>query len=66
MARDHFHIIQDLNWRLDEARKIEQDAWKVEIPRKIFLVGKEKLSKNQGKRVLLCEGGIKKYLLAKK
>lgn len=48
---DHFHVIHDANRRVDEARKIEQDAWKVEIPRKIFLVGKEKLSPHQRKKI---------------
>jgi len=48
---DHFHVIQDANRRVDEARKIEQDAWKVEIPRRIFLVGKEKLTLAQRKKV---------------
>ncbi|MEE9390421.1 MAG: hypothetical protein V3U91_04195 [Candidatus Aminicenantaceae bacterium] len=38
---DYFHVIQDANRRVDEARRIEQDAWKVEIPQKIFLVGKK-------------------------
>ena len=55
---DHFHIIQDANRRVDEARKIEQDAWKVEIPRKIFLVGKEKLSPSQKKKI---ESYFQKY-----
>jgi transposase len=41
---DHFHMIQDANRRLDEARKIEQDAVHREIPKKIFLIGQEKLS----------------------
>ena len=48
---DHFHVIQDANHRVDEARRIEQDAWKVEIPRKVFLVGKEKLRPSQKKRI---------------
>ena len=34
----------------DEARKIEQDVWKVEIPRKIFLIGKERSSRRQRQR----------------
>ena len=41
---DHFNVIYDANRRVDEAQKIEQDAWKVEIPRRLFLIGKEKLS----------------------
>lgn len=48
---DHFHVIHDANRRVDEARKIEQDVYKIEIPRKIFLIGKERLSKKQKKRV---------------
>ena len=24
---DHYHVIQDANRRVDEARRIEQDAW---------------------------------------
>jgi transposase len=55
---DHFHVIQDANRRVDEARKIEQDALKVEIPRKIFLVGKEKLTPSQRKRI---ESYFQKY-----
>lgn len=55
---DHFHVIQDANRRVDEARKIEQDAWKVEIPRKIFLVGKEKLTPSQRKKI---ETYLQKY-----
>ncbi len=44
---DHFHIIADGNRRMDEARRIEQDVRnkrKVRIPKKIFLVGFERLS----------------------
>jgi len=53
---DHFHVIHDANRRVDEARKIEQDVWKVEIPRKIFLIGKERLSRRQRQRVeSLCQ-----------
>lgn len=48
---DHFHVIHDANRRVDEARKIEQDVYKVEIPRKIFLIGKEKLSNKQRQHV---------------
>ena len=35
----------------DEARKIEQDIWKVEIRRKIFLIGKERSSRRQRQKV---------------
>lgn len=48
---DHFHVIQDANRRVDEARKIEQDAARREIPRKLFLVGEEKLSPREKSRV---------------
>jgi len=44
---DPFHIIADSNKRMDEARRIEQDVHlrrKVQIPKKIFLIGGEKLS----------------------
>jgi len=61
---DHFHVIQDANRRVDEARKIEQDAWKVGISRKVFLVGKEKLSPSQKKdRILLPEVSFLKGVL---
>jgi transposase len=48
---DHFHLIQDANRRLDEARKIEQDASRREIPKKIFLIGQEKLSPREKERM---------------
>ena len=44
---DHFHVVADSNRRMDEARRIEQDVnrkMKVKIPKKIFLIGREKLS----------------------
>lgn len=41
---DHFHLIQDANRRVDEARKIEQDAYRRELPKKLFVIGQEKLS----------------------
>jgi len=44
---DPFHIIADSNKRMDEARRIEQDVHlrrKVQIPKKIFLIGGEKPS----------------------
>lgn len=55
---DHFHVIYDANRRVDEARKIEQDAWKVEIPRRLFLIGKEKLSSRQKEKI---ESYCRKY-----
>jgi transposase len=48
---DHFHLIQDANRRVDEARKIEQDACRREIPKKIFLLGQEKLSPREKDRL---------------
>lgn len=44
---DRFHLIADSNKRMDEARRIEQDVHqmrKVRIPKKIFLIGREKIS----------------------
>lgn len=44
---DYFRVIADSNRRTDEARRIEQDIYQrkeVRIPKKIFLVGGEKLS----------------------
>lgn len=48
---DHFHLIQDANRRVDEARKIEQEACRREIPKKIFLLGQEKLSPREKDRL---------------
>ncbi len=51
---DHFHVIADSNRRMDEARRIEQEEWgnkKLRIPKKIFLVGREKLSEERRERV---------------
>jgi transposase len=51
---DHFHVIADSNRRMDEARKIEQDMHnkrKVKIPRKIFLIGGEKLNERQMEKI---------------
>jgi transposase len=48
---DPFHVIADSNRRMDEARKIEQDVLrkrKIKIPKKVFLIGGEKLS-DEGK-----------------
>ncbi len=53
---DHFHVIHDADRKVDEAYKIEQDVWKVEIPHKIFLIGKERLNQRQRQRVeLYCQ-----------
>ena len=51
---DPFHVIADSNKRMDEARRTEQDVHrkrKVQIPKKIFLVGREKLTKERRQRV---------------
>jgi transposase len=51
---DPFHIIADSNRRMDEARRIEQDVHRkrqVQIPRKIFLVGREKLTEEKRQKV---------------
>lgn len=51
---DAFHVIADSNKRMDEARRIEQDVYRkrqVQIPKKIFLVGREKLTEERRQRV---------------
>ena len=51
---DRFHVIADSNKRVDEARRIEQDVFqnrKVRIQRKIFLIGREKLSDDKQRKV---------------
>jgi len=47
MVVDKFHLIQDANSKIDEARRIEQDAVKKDIKRKIFLKNKEDLRKRE-------------------
>jgi len=47
---DPFRVIADSNRRMDEARRIEQDVHgkkRVRIPKKIFLIGGEKLNERQ-------------------
>ena len=47
---DPFHLVADSNRRMDEARRIEQDVYrqmKVKIPKKIFLIGRGKLSEEK-------------------
>jgi transposase len=69
---DPFHVIADSNKMMDEARRIEQDVYrkrKVQIPKKIFLVGREKLSEDKRQRVdTLLEKypGLKGFYRAKK
>jgi transposase len=44
---DHFHVIAESNRKMDEARKIEQDVQRkrhIKIPKKIFLVARDRLS----------------------
>jgi len=51
---DPFHVIADSNKRMDEARRIEQDVHrkrKVQIPKKIFLVSRGKLTEERRQRV---------------
>ena len=51
---DAFHVIADANKRMDEARRIEQDIYqkrKVKIPKKIFLIGRDKLSEEKKQKV---------------
>jgi transposase len=58
---DPFHVIADSNKRMGEARRIEQDVYrkrKVQIPKKIFLVGREKLA---GERRQKVDTLLKKY-----
>ncbi|SMB90233.1 Transposase [Thermanaeromonas toyohensis ToBE] len=44
---DPFHVIQDANRRLDEARRIEQEASKEKIPRFPLIKAKERLTPRQ-------------------
>ncbi len=68
---DPFHIVADSNRRIDEARRIEQDVYrkrKVQIPKKIFLIGGEKLSEEKKQKVdMLLEQypGLKGFYWAK-
>lgn len=50
---DHFHVVADANKRMDEARRLEQEAAgnKARIPKRVFLVGREKLREEQRQRV---------------
>jgi len=54
VVADAFHVIADANKRMDEARRIEQDIYqkrKVKIPKKIFLIGRDKLSEEKKQKV---------------
>lgn len=48
---DRFHVIHDANRRVDEARRIEQEAARKPIPKHLFLKAEERLSEKQ--RLLL-------------
>lgn len=61
VVADHFHVIADAKRRMDEARRIEQDVhWKrkVRIPKKIFLIGGEKLTEEMKGKL---NGLLEKY-----
>ena len=50
---DPFHVIADANRRMDEGRRIEQDVYrkrKAKIAKKIFLIGRERLSEEKRQR----------------
>ncbi len=54
VVADPFHVIADSNKRMDEARRIEQDVhWKrkIQIPKRIFLIGREKLTEERIRKV---------------
>jgi transposase len=71
VVADHFHVIADSNKRMDEARRIGQDIYqkkKARIPKKICLVGGEKLSEDMtGKLNVILERypGLKGFYWAK-
>lgn len=44
---DRFHVVQDANRRLDEARRIEQEAVRKPIKKHIFLKAEERLSEKE-------------------
>lgn len=48
---DHFHVIQDANKRIDEERRILQNVFGFEIPRKIFIKNKEHLKNEELKKM---------------
>lgn len=62
MVVDKFHLISDANMRIDEARRIEQEAEKKEIKRKIFLKNREDLCKKEQEQL---EEYFQKYLSLK-
>lgn len=63
---DPFHVIQDANRRVDEARRIEQDVRRKRIPKKLFLVGKERVKEKERLSNLLREyPNIKNFYVVK-
>ena len=57
-VQSRFGIIADAKKRMDEARRIEQEAYqrsKMKIPKKIFLVGKEKLSEEKRTKIKMLK-----------
>lgn len=57
----YFRVIADSNRRMDETRRIEHDIYqrkKVWIPKKIFLVGGEKLSEEMREKLNVLLGEI--------
>lgn len=50
---DPFHLIEDANRRVDEARRIEQEGMREKIAKKIFLVGRERVKDKERLEELL-------------
>lgn len=48
---DHFHLIQDANRRIDEARRLEQEMKRVKITKRIWEMNEEKLDEEGLKRL---------------
>jgi transposase len=59
---DHFHVIQDANRRLDEARRIEQEGYRRRIHKTDFLLGAERLNSRNKQNL---QGYFVKYPLLK-
>lgn len=65
---DHFHVIKDANFRLEEARKIEEGAVKKKISKWPLLKGREKLTPRQKAFLAeLCQAypGLSEFYWAK-
>lgn len=55
MVADPFHVLQDANRRVDEARRVEQELGKRKIPRWPLLKNQEELTPKQAQTLLtLC------------